>query len=207
MPQITDITKTRRGTFTVEVSNGEKFSVSADIIADFGLYQGMELSEEELSETITSVQKRLAKSRAINILGTRLMSKNELASRLMKKGEPEDIAIDTAEWMERNSVINDEEYARAIVRHYSKRGYGIARIKDELYKRGIERDLRDEVLASDCPDGADTAYAYLQSKYKGADIGDATKKVTDSLFRRGFGWDEINSAVRRYVEDFGEDYE
>ena len=49
--------------------------------------------------------------------------------------------------------LNDALYAEQVVRHYSAKGYGLRKLRDELYRRGVPRELWDEALegAADPP--------------------------------------------------------
>jgi len=127
-----------------------------------------------------------------------------MEKRLIKKGESEETAQDTVQWLEDIGAVNDSEFAAAIVRHYSSKGYGLARIKDELYKRGIKRDLWEDALAGLEADAFDeAAHQFLEKKLRGSSDKDDLRRAMDALCRRGFGYEEARSAVNRYMEDLG----
>ena len=94
--------------------------------------------------------------------------------------------------------VDDRRYAPIVVRHYAAKGYGALRIRGELQRRGIPRELWDEAMA-EMPEQDDTVDRLLRGKLRGAEIGDreALRKATDMLRRKGYGWDEINAAVER----------
>jgi len=141
-----------------------------------------------------------AKTRALKILGSRELSGREMEKRLIEKGESAEVAQETVEWLVEIGYINDEKYAGQIVRHYAAKGYGIHRMKDELYKRGIPRELWDDAL-EEMPDMNDAAVEFLEKKLRGSREPDDIRRASDALGRRGFGYDDINSAVRRYMEN------
>lgn len=67
--------------------------------------------------------------------------------------------------------LDDADYARRVVEHYSARGCGPAKLRDELYRRGVPRDCWDDALAAqEPPEGA--IDALLQKKLRGADPSD-----------------------------------
>ena len=83
---------------------------------------------------------------AARISGSRMVRKKELADRLRRKGaEPEDAAA-AAERMEELGAVDDAAYAGVIVRHYAAMGCGRGRVEQELYRRGIPRELWDAAL-------------------------------------------------------------
>jgi regulatory protein len=147
-------------------------------------------------------QQGRSRKRAMKILGSRLMSAHEMEKRLVTKGESTETAQETVRWLEDIGAVNDTEYAEAIVRHYCTKGYGIARVKDELYKRGIARDLWDDALSGF--DGMeDAAYMYLTKKLKGSSDRDDLRRAVDALCRRGFSYEEARATVRKYIEENG----
>ncbi|MDR3278239.1 MAG: RecX family transcriptional regulator, partial [Oscillospiraceae bacterium] len=106
-----------------------------------------------------------------------------------------------ADWLEKIGMLNDAEYARAVARHYASRGYGTRRIRDEFFKRKVARDMWDEAL-SELPEDGDGLLSLIESKLRGEQPDRAAqKRVTDALIRRGFSWDEVKSAMRRYLDN------
>jgi len=141
------------------------------------------------------------KKRALRMLGKRSFSEKEMQKRLIEKGETSENAEETVRWLVELGYINDFDYATLIVRHYSGKGYGITRIKDELYKRGIPRDFWDEKLAElDGSEMNDTALMFLQKKLRGSTDKNDIRRAQDALIRRGFNYEDAKTAVAGYLE-------
>ena len=183
--------------------DGTETEVGATQIADFTLFAGREISAEEYAELRESAALGSSKVRAMRILGSRNMSARQVEERLVSKGESSEIARETVEWLERIGAVNDEEYASAIVRHYIAKGYGLARIKSELFKRGIERDLWEKAL-SDLEGMEEAAFDFVVNKLQGAHGKDDIRRATNALLGRGYSYDEVRAAVRRYLEETGD---
>jgi regulatory protein len=142
------------------------------------------------------------RKRALKILGNRNMSAQEMEKRLTVKGEAQEAARDTVEWLVELGYIDDDNYATLIVRHYASKGYGIARIKDELFKRGIPRDMwEDKLAALGDADMEDAALEYLQKKLRGGTDEADLRRAKDALLRRGYSYDDARAAVNRYLEE------
>ena len=142
------------------------------------------------------------KKRALRILGNRNFSEREMQRRLISKGEAQENAEETVRWLVELGYINDADYAGLIVRHYSDRGYGISRIRDELYKRGIPRNLWDEKLAGlDESEISEATLEFLRKKLGDSKDRDDLRRATDSLVRRGFSYDDARAAVNRYLSE------
>lgn len=139
-----------------------------------------------------------AKKRALRMLEKRDFAVGELTDRLRRKGEtPEDAGAAVSRLAE-VGFLDDVRYAGMVVRHYAARGFGRARIREELRRRFVPRELWDEALA-EAPDPDDTLDTLLRIKLK-SDAPDAAelKRASDALCRRGYSWDEVRAAVERY---------
>ena len=107
-----------------------------------------------------------------------------------------------ADRLEELGLLNDGEYARTVVRHYTGKGYGVRRLRDELYLRGVPREYWEDALAEVQPDG-DEVYDLARKKLRdGEPTRENLKKVSDYLARRGFGWEEISAALDRLRGEF-----
>ena len=95
-------------------------------------------------------------------------------------------------------VLDDGSYAALVARSYASRGYGEKKLRDELYRRGVPRELWEDALAG-LDDPAETLDRLLAARLKGREPDrEALKKASDYLARRGFGWQDIAAALRRY---------
>ena len=201
---ITEFRETAQGKFIVGFSDGSEMKLSLDIVADLSLFKGRELSDEEFLHLQSSVKLSSCKERAFRIIGARPMSCKELYDRLLEKGETPENAAACVELLLKLHYLDDAQYAGMIVRHYSSKNYGISKIKNELYSRGISKSLWDEAI-SEMPETDDTVYNLLCRKLKSSNPDKAElKKATDALFRRGFSWDEIKAAVNKLNTEVSE---
>lgn len=184
-----------------ELEDGGKLRVTVALIADHSLYAGRVLDMDEYNALKAAAGLSSAKARALRILGKRNMSRREITERLIHKGESAETAEETADWLVSIGAVNDAEYASLIVRHYTSRGYGKMRVQDVLYRRGIDKELWEDALRG-LPETDDRVYDLLVTKLRGSAPDQAAlKRVTDALYRRGFTWDEIKSAIEKYKEE------
>lgn len=183
--------------WTLVLEDGETLSVGEGEMADFALFSGMELSHQEQERLLDAAATSALRGRAAAILGRRPCSKGELRLRLQQAGATEAQGQEIACWAEEIGLIHEERYAQDLARHYSARGYGPYKIKDELYRRHIPRELWD--LALDGLEGQEEAIArYLERHLKARDPK-SLKKAADALGRRGFAWQEIGEALGRFT--------
>ena len=142
---------------------------------------------------------------AADLIGKRAMSRRDLERKLQEKGASETEARYAAEWLEAIGALNDAEYAAALVRHYSRLGYGPARVREKLYEKGVPRELWEGALEELPADGGQVD-AFLRSKLRGRPPDEKEKRrLTNALLRRGFPWGEVKAAWRRLGEEMQED--
>ena len=145
-----------------------------------------------------------ARKKALSLLERRDYGSAELTAKLIEKGaEPSDAEAAVARMVE-YGFVNDENYAAMVARHYAAKGYGPARVREELKKRKLDRELWDTAL-DEMPDNSDAAYALFASKLRGASDRDAVRKASAALIRRGFGWDAVKAAAERYLAEMEND--
>ena len=149
-----------------------------------------------------------AKARALRLLEKRDYSEAELAAKLVEKGDDPDSARAAAARMAELGFVNDENYAAMVVRHYAAKGYGRARIREELRRRKLPRELwantakkrnsRYDAALDELPEQPDTVERLLMQKLRGrAPEGDELRRACAALIRRGFSWEEVSSAAKR----------
>lgn len=194
----------KQGRFLVKLEDGSILRITEEELLRFRLRPGIDLDGETLEALQASVRTSSAKAAAANIIGSRALSKKELTRRLVKKGNEEADAQAAADWLEDIGAVDDAAYAAALARHYGQKGYGPARVREELRRRGVDRELWDSAL-EELPDPAEILDRLIQKKCRGELSGPREKKrVSDALLRRGFSWSEVRSAMGRYAE-MGED--
>ena len=201
---ISDIRQTSPGRMTVGLDNGSEIKTTLGVVTDLRLFSGRELDEEELEKLKTASVRALARERAIEMLSRRSMSRAEMVKKLIEKGEDEDTAEYCADWLVEHSLIDDESYAAAVVRHYAAKGYGAGRVRAELGRRGISRELWENALSS-MPENDDKIDRFISARLTDPDDRDAVRKISQALFRRGYSWDEIRSALERHRAEIQED--
>ena len=189
------------------LEDGAILRLGSGEVAAFGLYAGMELSPELLERLNAAARQGRVRDKALDLIAARPLSRKELADTLTARprdrgkaaAATEEEAAAAADWLEEMGYLNDADYARRVVEHYSARGCGPAKLRDELYRRGVPRDCWDDALAAqEPPEGA--IDALLQKKLRGADPSDprALKRAADALARRGYRWEEIQEGLERY---------
>lgn len=186
------------GRWLAFLEDGTILRMGENEVIQFALYAGKELSDEEAGQLLDCVRQSGLKEKTLELLTRKPQSRKELERKL---GEWEASGEETAaicDRMEELGYLNDAAYAERVVRHYSAKGYGAKKLRDELYRRGVPRDLWDAALEQ-AQDPSDTIDAFVEKKLAGKTPDrKELKKVSDALARRGYSWSEISSALDRY---------
>ena len=201
---VTALRQSSPGRFIVEFDGGETLRSTLEAVTDARLYVGMELDEEAFEELKRSSSKALDRQKALEMLSRRPYSRRELKDKLLRRGTDEQSAEDCIAWLDEHGFLDDGEYAGAVARHYSAKGYGAGRVKTELRRRGIERELADETLA-ELPENTEKIDAYIARRLSDPKDRDSVRKIGAALFRRGYSWEEIRAALRRFDTETEED--
>jgi regulatory protein len=192
----------KRGPDSVLVTfdGGYAVKITAAQAAEFGLRDGMGIPDALYAEICGAA----ARLQAVRALGVRDMSKRELAEKLRRADVNDPIANETAVWCEEMGLISEAGYAESLVRRCAAKGYGAGKARNELFRRGVNRDLWDDALAR-MPDMEDAAYEMYCSRMMGAGAdGAEARRAAQAMRRRGYSWEEISRASDRYAETAGD---
>ena len=152
------------------------------------------------SDRSESVREQMLQ-RAAGYLTKRMYSASEIRKKLLDKGADEETADYCVNRLTELRLIDDESYAAAIIRHYTAKGYGKGRIKGELFKRGLNRDIVSLSMEEAPDEDADSVYELIMRRVKDPHDPEQIRKAASAMYRRGFSSEVINSAVRRIGDE------
>lgn len=192
----------------VYLEGGDLLHVTESELLRFGLSIGLDIDDGTVIELQQSGARSETRVRAANMISARPLSRRELVKKLREKGAAESDAEAAADWLEEIGALNDADYASMLVRHYGGMGYGEAKIRDELYRRGVKRELWEDALAAS-PDAQETIARVIAQKTKGRTLDEkGRKRLSDLLLRRGFARRDVRAALAAYGENTTEfDYD
>ena len=185
----------------VYLEGGDLLRITESELLRFGLCIGLDIDDRTVVELQQSGARSETRVRAANMISSRPLSRKELSKKLREKGSVEADAESACDWLEEIGALNDAEYAAMLVRHYGGMGYGEAKICDELYRRGVPRELWD--------DAQEAIARVIAQKTKGRVLDEkGRKRLSDMLLRRGFAWRDVRAAIAQVSENATEfDYE
>ena len=197
-------TPDRAGRYWATFSDGTKVGLYRQTVEDFGLYTGLEMTDEEFTCLLEATGKMSAKMRAVRIVSATNVSRRDLEERLVRKGEDPQQAKEAVQWMEELHLVDDRNTAEQIVHSCISKGYGLSRAKQALFEKRIPKEFWEEALR-DYPDQLDKIESFLRSRLDADSDEKQKKKAIDALIRRGHSYGKIRQALNNLSFD-SEDY-
>ena len=162
------------------------------------LRPGQQLSDEELHELIARSDAVRAKEKALYLLEHRPHSKRELKDKLARTVGRE-AAGQAAGRMEELGLIDDADYAHRLAEELARKGFAAPRIRQELLRRGIDRELAagEAERAAAAPE--DALHSLIERRFA-RQLGEekGRRRAVAALQRMGYRWEEIRSALRAF---------
>ena len=201
---------------TYKKGKGDKIHVSADgeyvFTVDEGYFfslnikEDADISSEEFNRITEKAGERRAYNYAVSLLSRREHTVNEITEKLRRKGYAQ-FAENVCSRLISEGYLSDERFARLYVRELvNLKGYGKRRIKDELLRKGVDRELVSDILEeSEIPESRLTEI--INKKYlRYLDTEKGVQKTVNALLRLGYSYGEIRDALRE-IADENEFYE
>lgn len=162
---------------------------------------GREIDDDDLHEIINLSNERRAKEKALWLISYRDHSKRELTDKIRRTCD-EESAEKAVERMEELGLVNDrvfaERYARKLIftKHMSKTAASY-----ELARKGIDRELADEILDSIDVDEREQIREVIEKKYRNISDEKIKRRAFSALQRLGYRFDDIRAVLEEYTEE------
>ena len=186
----------RAGRYWLTFEDGSRLGLYRQTVEDFGLFAGMELTNEELEKLQSAAGQMSAKMRSVRIVSASSVSCRDLEERLVRKGEDPEHAKQAVAWMEELNLLNDRNTAEQVVHSCISKGYGLARAKQALYEKRIPKEYWEEALA-DYPDQMDRIISFLKSRVDDQSDPRQVKRAIEALIRRGHSYGTIREGLNQ----------
>lgn len=160
---------------------------------------GREIDDDDLHEIIKLSNERRAKEKALWLISYRDHSKKELTDKI-KRTCDEEAAEAAVERMEELGLVNDEVYAERyakkllFTKHMSKKAASY-----ELAKKGIDRELSEEILESIELDDREQIRVVIEKKYRIINDEKTKRRAFAALQRLGYRFDDIRAVLEEYT--------
>lgn len=173
-----------------------KYAFSLDVaqVVDFKLKVDLEISEEDLAELKKASEFGKLYQRALEWVLTRPRSEKETRDYLIKKIYEKKLDknyIDLIiERLKTKKYLDDEKFAEWYVENrFVKKGISRKRLKTELIKKGIKKEIVEQVV--NFRNDEEEIQKIIERKRKKYD----DEKLINYLFRQGFDYQLVRSLV------------
>lgn len=211
MPKITSVEPQKKNPkrFNIYLDGVFAFGADEDLVVDFRLVPGKDIDQDLVDKLLQEAEVGKIMERMYVLFNIRQRSEKEIRNylrqlsfkrRIKDKEEISDLVIDSViEKLKRKGMINDEEFARAWMEARSKKK-GKRAIKAELYQKGIDKEIIEEVMSDEfmVHGEKETASQLLEKKmriWKNLSEMELKKKAYNFLLRRGFEYEIVRGVV------------
>ena len=200
MPQLTQISETKKGRYALFFDGEFAFSLDAGTFADADLHQDDELEPWQIEELRKKSDTRRALDKAMDLLALRDHAAGELYDKLCRKFDPHSAAAAVARAGELG-LLNDESFARRRAAELLRKRKSRREILMDLNAKGIDRDTAAAVvedLSTDEEEDPDlaSARALVERQYASKLAQGKEPQVAAALARRGFSHSVIRTVLR-----------
>ena len=138
---------------------------------------------------------------ALKLITFRDRTQKELRDKLTQKGYDEKTVEDVIAFLEEYGYINDFKYSQHFINDcINLKKWGKIRIRSELLKRGVKRDVFESILEEAFIDGSDvTLINQIVTRFKNSDLGNIKERtrIFNFFLRRGYNAEEIKGAINK----------
>lgn len=201
--KITALTK-KGNNVLVCFEDGEFITIDYRTVLDYGLRKFDEIDDDKRGKLISESEFTKAKDSSFRFLAKRHHSTYELRTKLLKKRYAKETIERAIQAMRDAKYLDDDQFTKMFIDERLKRKkVGVNKLKAELFKRGIARNIIDQNLA-----GIDSEMTYenaleLAAKkvrlLSGKDIesNKIKQKIFSFLISRGYDSETIMSVIHK----------
>ena len=195
-----EVQKNHKDRVNIFVDDEFYASMFLDTAVKYGIKKDVEIDEAIFKSYLIESEKNLAFNKALNYMNTALKTARQMREYLKKKGYDKSVVDYVIEKFIEYNYINDKNFAESYVNTY-KNKYGKQMLKNKLLTKGVSKQVIDEVL-EDFESETEVIDKLLIKKIGSKTLSDdLLTKCIRFLASRGFNYEEINSAIRKYKEN------
>ena len=200
--------------FNVFLDGVFAFGADEDLVVEYRLIPGKVIEESLLTELFFEAEVGKLMERMYYLFGIRQRSEKEVRDylrnlsfkrKLKDKEELSPLVVDRlVEKLTQKGMLNDLQFANNWVESRSKKR-GINLVKAELFKKGLGRELIEEVISENQKVGSQeqTAEDVLLKRlprWSKLPYQETRKKAYEFLLRRGFEYEVVKDVVERTLK-------
>ena len=93
------------------------------------------------------------------------------------------------------NYLNEQKFGQWLVELQQRRGKSNRAIRAELFKKGLDREMIDELMEGDTDDESQRLKALVAKKRQASRYKNDPQKLKQYLVTQGFSWESIKEAM------------
>ena len=191
--------KRKGGVATVKMESGETLRVPSALYLERRLHAGQQIDPDAYRLYLRERGYPHALEAAMKFLALRERSEQEVRARLRRSCYDEQAISRVLDTLGLHDLVSDSRFAEAWV-HARSRKYGKNRIAQELRIKGVGREEAENALDT-LTEEEEYRRAVDQAKKLCRKFQNDTKKIAQSLTRKGYHWRTAKNAAEEAVRN------
>jgi regulatory protein len=191
--------------FNIYLDGAFAFGLDGDVVIRHHLHAGDEIAESVVDDVLLSEERSRAKKKALALLSRSARSVGEIRRRLLDADFSERTVERVLRDFVRVGLLNDKAFALSFAQsRLVQRVVGKRLLVQELMRKGIDEEAADAAVNEAYGPVSETEMAKRlvdkkKNRLPAKDRRKMKQKLSDMLYRRGFGWDVISCVVQEAV--------
>lgn len=193
---VTKIELYQKGKYKIYLNDEFAFVLYKGELKKYHLDVDKVLSEEQYQMILEETLLKRAKLRAMHLLKDMDRSEKQLYDKLKDNGYPTEVIKAAIEYVKSYHYVDDREYARRYA-EYRALEKSKMQISLDLVKKGISKEIVQEVLEDITFDETNIIVKLVEKKCRNKDLSDINEKqkICRFLMAKGFTYDQIRDAL------------
>ena len=202
--------KNNKERYNIYINEAYSFAVDEGTLIKFGLQKGKILEQHEIDDIVYEDEIAKAFNKALSFLSFQMRSEHEVRQKLLQAEYGAAVVEEAIRKLERLGFLNDESYSRALVETRKRTAKkGPAAIRQDLMKKGIDKNLQNEVLGTFSHSEQVEIASELAAKQVRASAGKTPmqikQKTQDLLLRKGYSYSVVNEVLGQLLVECADD--
>ena len=180
---------------SIFVDGRYEFSLSLDELLQQKLKNGQELDLADVKRLKKVSDDGKLRTRALEWLLGRPHSTRELKDYLYRKKAGPELTESLVSEFTDKAYLDDRQFGVWFMDLQKRRGKSDRGLRAEMFKKGLDRELVDELLAAEPADETARLKLVIEKKRKLPRYRDDPQRLKQYLARQGFSYDLINSII------------
>lgn len=188
--------------YNIYLNEEYAFAVDEGTLIKFGLTKGKVLEQFEVDEITYEDAIAKAFNKALHFLSYQMRSEYEVKKKLLDVGHGEAVVLEAIRKLERLGFLNDETYSKALLetkKKTAKKGPGA--IRQDMIKKGIDKDLQEQVLGTFSHEeqlklAMDLAEKQIRAGEKKTP-SQVKQKIQEVLMRKGYSFTVVKEILEQ----------